>query len=50
MCFTLSLSLMRAVIKERNVYRWAGQTLLDAAELRRRLHVLDLVDQRSMNA
>jgi hypothetical protein len=48
MCFTLSLSLMRAVIKERNVYRWAGETLLDAAELR--LHVLDLVDQRSMNA
>lgn len=42
------MSLMRSLIKERNVYRWAGQMLLDAAELRRRLRVMELIDQRAM--
>ena len=27
---------MRALVRTRNVYRWAGQMLLDAAQLRRR--------------
>jgi trehalose-6-phosphate synthase len=30
------MSLMRAMVRSRNVYRWAGQMLLDAANLRRR--------------
>jgi trehalose 6-phosphate synthase len=42
------MSLMRSLIKERNVYRWAGQMLLDAAELRRRLRVIELIDQRAI--
>jgi trehalose 6-phosphate synthase len=42
------MSLMRSLIKERNVYRWAGQMLLDAAELRRRLRVIELIDQRTI--
>jgi trehalose 6-phosphate synthase len=44
------MSLMRTLIKERNVYRWAGQMLLDAAALRRRLHVIDLMSQRHLHA
>ena len=27
---------MRDLVRQRNVYRWAGQMLLDAARLRRR--------------
>ncbi|HEX2446728.1 MAG TPA: trehalose-6-phosphate synthase [Methyloceanibacter sp.] len=42
------MSLMRSLIKERNVYRWAGQMLLDAAELRRRMRVIELIDQRAI--
>jgi trehalose 6-phosphate synthase len=30
---------MRALVRSRNVYRWAGQMLLDAASLRRRRHI-----------
>jgi trehalose 6-phosphate synthase len=41
------MSLMRSLIKERNVYRWAGQMLLDAAELRRHERVLGLIDERN---
>jgi trehalose 6-phosphate synthase len=37
---------MRALVKERNVYRWAAQMLLDAARLRSRQRILDLVEQR----
>jgi trehalose 6-phosphate synthase len=40
------MRLMRALVRERNVYRWAGQMLLDAAQLRRRKRVFDLVDRR----
>lgn len=41
------MRLMRSLVKERNVYRWAAQMLIDAAALRRRQRVLDLVDKRS---
>lgn len=37
---------MRALVRERNVYRWAAQMLLDAARLRSRQRILDLVEQR----
>lgn len=40
------MRLMRALVRERNVYRWAGQMLLDASQLRRRQRVLDLIDRR----
>jgi trehalose 6-phosphate synthase len=40
------MRLMRALVRERNVYRWAGQMLLDASELRRRQRVFDLIERR----
>jgi trehalose 6-phosphate synthase len=40
------MRLMRAFVKERNVYRWAAQMLLDAARVRSRQRILDLVVQR----
>lgn len=40
------MRLMRALVKERNVYRWAAQMLLDAARLRGRQRILDLVEER----
>lgn len=39
------IHLMRTLVQDRNVYRWAGQILRDAARLRRRQRVLDLVEQ-----
>jgi trehalose 6-phosphate synthase len=39
------MRLMRALVKERNVYRWAAQMLLDAARLRSRQRILDLAQQ-----
>jgi len=41
------MRLMRALVRERNVYRWAGQMLLDASQLRRRQRIFDLIDRRS---
>jgi trehalose 6-phosphate synthase len=41
------MRLMRSLVRERNVYRWAGQMLLDAAQLRRRKRVFDLIERRS---
>ena len=41
------MRLMRALVRERNVYRWAGQMLLDAAELRRRRRVFYPIERRS---
>jgi trehalose 6-phosphate synthase len=41
---------MRALVKERNVYRWAAQMLLDAARLRSRQRILDIVQQRGSAA
>ena len=43
------MRLMRSLVKERNVYRWAGQMLLDAARYRKRKRVLDLVEQRPLD-
>ena len=40
------MRLMRSLVKERNVYRWAGHILLDAARYRKRRRVIDLVEQR----
>jgi trehalose 6-phosphate synthase len=40
------MRLMRALVRERNVYRWAGQMLLDASDLRRRQRVFDLIERR----
>jgi trehalose 6-phosphate synthase len=34
------MRIMRDVVRLRNVYRWAGQMLLDAAQLRRRQEVI----------
>ena len=33
------MRLMRDLVRERNVYRWAAQMLLDAARLRRRQRI-----------
>jgi trehalose 6-phosphate synthase len=44
------MRLMRSLVKERNVYRWAGHILLDAAQYRKRRRVLDLVEQRPLDA
>ncbi len=44
------MRLMRSLVKERNVYRWAGHILLDAARYRKRRRVLDLVEQRPTDA
>jgi trehalose 6-phosphate synthase len=36
----MRMRLMRGLIKEFNVYRWAGRMLLDAARMRRRRNIL----------
>jgi trehalose 6-phosphate synthase len=41
------MRLMRALVREYNVYRWAGQMLLDAAQIRRRKRVFNLIKRRS---
>jgi trehalose-6-phosphate synthase len=44
------MQVMRETVRTRNVYRWAGQMLLDAAQLRRRRTILKMVeDQMSTN-
>jgi trehalose-6-phosphate synthase len=35
------MTLMRAMVRENNVYRWAGRMLSDAARLRKRQRVAD---------
>ncbi|CAG4885296.1 Alpha,alpha-trehalose-phosphate synthase (UDP-forming) [Georgfuchsia toluolica] len=35
------MRLMRGLVSEFNVYRWAGRMLLDAASMRRRLHLVE---------
>lgn len=40
------MRLMREQVRSRNVYRWAGQMLLDASSLRKKRHVLDIVAAR----
>ncbi len=36
---------MRAQVHERNVYRWAGQMLLDAARVRRHQHIMAVTER-----
>jgi trehalose 6-phosphate synthase len=36
------MQLMRALVRSRNVYCWAGQMLLDCAQLRRRRQIDDV--------
>jgi trehalose 6-phosphate synthase len=50
------MRLMREQVQARNVYRWAGQMLVDAARLRKRLRIRKLIakikslaDQRAAN-
>lgn len=38
------MRLMRGLVSEFNVYRWAGRMLLDAATMRRRLHLVEKSD------
>jgi trehalose 6-phosphate synthase len=41
------LRLMRDVVRRRNVYRWAGQMLLDAAQLRKRQKIMLMASEES---
>ena len=38
------LRLMRDIVRGRNVYRWAGQMLVDAAQLRKRSRIMSMID------
>jgi trehalose 6-phosphate synthase len=38
------MRLMRQQVRERNVYRWAGQMLIDAARSRQRQRILDIAE------
>jgi trehalose 6-phosphate synthase len=40
------MRMMRELVRERNVYRWAAQMLLDASRLRKRERILALVPER----
>jgi trehalose 6-phosphate synthase len=40
------MRLMRNLVRFRNVYRWAGQLLMDAARLRRKQSILRTADRR----
>jgi trehalose 6-phosphate synthase len=39
------MRLMRQQVRERNVYRWAGRMLIDAARSRQRQRILDIVER-----
>ena len=40
------MRLMREIVRLRNVYRWAGQMLLDAADLRKRRRIIQIASRR----
>jgi len=40
------MQLMREVVRNRNVYRWAGQMLLDASQLRKRQKIMLMASQK----
>lgn len=44
------MRLMRDVVRSRNVYRWAGQMLLDAAQLRKRQKIMLMASQKPKKA
>jgi trehalose-6-phosphate synthase len=41
---------MREIVRLRNVYRWAGQMLLDVADLRKRKHIMQIMSRRQSPA
>ena len=40
------MRLMREIVRLRNVYRWAGQMLLDAADLRKRRRIIQIMSRQ----
>ena len=42
------MRLMREIVRLRNVYRWAGQMLLDAADLRKRRQIIQIMSRRQL--
>jgi trehalose-6-phosphate synthase len=44
------MHLMRELVRTRNVYRWAGEMLLDAARLRQRANIMQLVSSGATRA
>jgi len=40
------MRLMREIVRQRNVYRWAGQMLLDAADLRKRKRIIEIMSRQ----
>jgi trehalose-6-phosphate synthase len=44
------MRLMREIVRLRNVYRWAGQMLLDAADLRRRKRIIEIMSRQQSAA
>jgi trehalose 6-phosphate synthase len=40
------MRLMREIVRSRNVYRWAGQMLLDASQLRKRQKIIQMASQQ----
>jgi trehalose 6-phosphate synthase len=43
------MRLMREIVRLRNVYRWAGQMLLDAADLRKRKRIIQMARRQVSN-
>ncbi|MGH6985104.1 MAG: alpha,alpha-trehalose-phosphate synthase (UDP-forming), partial [Stellaceae bacterium] len=44
------MRLMREIVRLRNVYRWAGQMLLDAADLRKRKRIIQMMSQQQSSS
>jgi trehalose-6-phosphate synthase len=44
------MKIMREQVQTRNVYRWAGQMLLDAARLRKKQRIMRLIDKEQRRA
>jgi trehalose 6-phosphate synthase len=40
------MRLMREIVRDRNVYRWAGRMLLDASQLRKRQKIMSLASRK----
>jgi len=40
------MRLMREIVRLRSVYRWAGQMLLDAADLRKRRRIIQMMSRK----
>jgi trehalose 6-phosphate synthase len=41
------MRLMRDIVRTRNVYRWAGQMLVDASQLRKRRRIISTMDSQA---